>query len=500
MIGDLEVAYGDDARDRLKKGVDALANAVKVTLGPKGRNVIIGGPHVTKDGVTVARAMRSSNPIEGIAMDIAREAAMKTVSDVGDGTTTSTVLTQKIFEKGLSYVKEGENIIEIKRSIDRVCEKVVEELKKMSVDVKDEQLIDVATLSANGDAEIGKLISDVVLQVGKEGVITVEEAKGTETTVEVVEGMQFDRGYQSPYFINDKENSRVALENCMVIMCRGKLEKASVVMPYLEKAASDDKSVLIIADDVSEEILKMLVLNSMNGALRVCVVGVPGFRSSKEEYLMDISVLTGAKYDDVAVGNADKVIVTRDNTTIVGGTGSSEKKEQYLKELKMRCENTVDSHSKKVLNQRIARLSGSVAVLYVGAATEVEMKEKKDRVDDALHATRAAVEEGIVPGGGVTYLLISDMLGDEGIGEIIVGTALRSLFDTLLENAGENPQEILKGVGGTNGFNIRTGEFGDMYEMGIVDAAKISRIALESAVSVAGTLLTTECVIVDADD
>ncbi len=520
-----EITYDVEARDTLKKGVDALANAVKVTLGPKGRNVIIdkkfGAPSVTKDGVTVAKEIELKNPIENMGAQMLKEVASKTADVAGDGTTTATVLAQAIVTAGLKNVAAGANPMDLKRGIDKAVEAVVADLKKQSKSVGDDnkKIEAVATISANNDAEIGKLIADAMAKVKKEGVITVEEAKGTETEMKVVEGMQFDRGYISPYFVTDADAMEAVLEDAHILIYDKKISNMKELLPVLEKQVQTGKPLLIISEEVDGEALATLVVNKIRGSLKVCAVKAPGFGDRRKEMLQDIATLTGGTLiseergfklenaDLSYLGKANKITVDKDNTTIIGGAGKKADITARVNQIKAQIETTTSDYDKEKLQERLAKLAGGVAVLYVGAATEVEMKEKKDRVDDALHATRAAVEEGIVPGGGVAYIRaiesIEKMKGsneDEATGVQIIKRALEEPLRVIAENAGIEGSIVVQKVkdGKSDfGYNARTDEYENLYQAGIIDPTKVTRVALENAASIAGMLLTTECVLAD---
>lgn len=515
-----------EARNKMKKGVDVLANAVKVTLGPKGRNVVIekkfGAPQVTKDGVSVAKEIELEDPIENMGAQMVKEVASKTADIAGDGTTTATVLAQSIISEGLKMVAAGANPMDLKRGIDKAVELVVANLKTQSQTVGSDskKIQQVATISANNDENIGKLIAQAFAEVGKEGVITVEEAKGTETYVETVEGMQFDRGYISPYFVTNSEKMNVELQNPYILIFDKKISTMKDILHILEKVAQSGRPLLIIAEDIEGEALATLVVNKMRGTLKVAAVKAPGFGDRRKEMLTDIAILTngvviseelGHKLeaaDLTSLGQAASVTIDKDNTTIVGGKGKKDDIKQRINQIKGQIENTTSEYDKEKLQERLAKLSGGVAVLYVGAATEVEMKEKKDRVDDALHATRAAVEEGIVPGGGVAYLRaisvldvkIKGQVADEVTGMNIVRHALEAPMRTITSNAGIDGSIVIQKVKdgkGDFGFNARTEEFENLFKAGVIDPTKVSRVALENAASIAGLLLTTECVVAE---
>jgi chaperonin GroEL len=519
------IKFDTEAREKLKAGVDALANAVKVTLGPKGRNVVIekkyGAPNVTKDGVTVAKEIELEDPIENMGAQMVKEVASKTSDVAGDGTTTATVLAQAIMASGLKNVAAGANPMDLKRGIDKAVESVVNELKKMAqlVGNDNKKIEQVASISANNDAEIGKLIAEAMVKVTKDGVITVEESKGTDTYSEVVEGMQFDRGYLSPYFITNAEDMEAEMERGYVLIYDKKISAMKDLLPILEKVAQQGAQMLIIAEDIDGEALATLVVNKIRGTIKVCAVKAPGFGDRRKEMLQDIAVLTGGiviseeqgykleNADLTYLGRAERITVDKDNTTIVGGKGKKEDIKSRIAEIKNQIEKTTSDYDREKLQERLAKLSGGVAVLYIGAATEVAMKEKKDRVDDALHATRAAVEEGIVPGGGVAY--IRAMVGldkmkvvndDERIGVEIIKRALEEPIRTIVANAGiEGSIVVQKVKEGKDdyGFNARTEKYENLLKAGVIDPVKVTRVALENAASIAGLLLTTECTIVD---
>lgn len=521
-----QIFFDIEARNKMKKGVDTLANAVKVTLGPKGRNVVIekkfGAPAVTKDGVTVAKEIELEDPIENMGAQMVKEVASKTADIAGDGTTTATVLAQAIIAEGLKMVAAGANPMDLKRGIDKAVSLVVESLKGQSQTVGSDskKIQQVATISANNDETIGKLIAEAFGKVGKEGVITVEEAKGTDTTVDVVEGMQFDRGYISPYFVTNSEKMEAELQNPYILIYDKKISNMKDILHILEKVAQSGRPLLIIAEDLEGEALATLVVNKLRGTLKVAAVKAPGFGDRRKEMLTDIAILTkgiviseeqGYKLENADLsylGQASSVTIDKDNTTVVGGKGKKEDITARVNQIKAQIETTTSDYDKEKLQERLAKLSGGVAVLYVGAATEVEMKEKKDRVDDALHATRAAVEEGIVPGGGVAYIRAIEALDvkvrgqieDEQTGMAIVRRALEEPIRTLTANAGIDGsivvQKIREGKGDF-GFNARTEEFENLFKAGVIDPTKVSRVALENAASIAGMLLTTECVVAD---
>jgi chaperonin GroEL len=520
-----DITYNLEARDALKRGVDALANAVKVTLGPKGRNVIIdkkfGSPVITKDGVSVAKEIELKDPVENMGAQMLKEVASKTADLAGDGTTTATVLAQAIVTAGLKNVAAGANPMDLKRGIDKAVKAVVENLKKQSQNVGDDnkKIEQVATISANSDETIGKLIAEAMDKVKKEGVITVEEAKGTETTVEVVEGMQFDRGYISPYFVTNADKMEAVLENPYILIYDKKISTMKDLLPILEKAVQTGRPLLIIAEDVDGEALATLVVNKIRGSLKIAAVKAPGFGDRRKAMLEDIAILTGGTViaeeqgyklenaDLSFLGQAEKISIDKDNTTIVDGAGKKENIQARVKQIKAQMESTTSDYDKEKLQERLAKLAGGVAVLYVGAATEVEMKEKKDRVDDALHATRAAVEEGIIPGGGVAYIRAVEALEklkgineDEQTGIQIVKRAIEEPLRQIVANAGGEGsivvQKIKEGKGDF-GYNARTEQYENLYAAGVIDPTKVARVALENAASIAGMLLTTECVLAE---
>ncbi len=520
-----DIKFDIEARDGLKRGVDALANAVKVTLGPKGRNVIIsksfGGPTVTKDGVTVAKEVELRDPLENMGAQMVKEVASKTNDLAGDGTTTATVLAQAIVKEGLKNVAAGANPMDLKRGIDKAVEAIVKDLGKQSQEVgsSSEKIKQVASISANNDEVIGDLIATAFGKVGKEGVITVEEAKGTETYVDVVEGMQFDRGYLSPYFVTNPEKMNVELDNPYILLYDKKVSSLKELLPVLEPVAQSGKPLLIIAEDVDGEALSTLVVNKLRGALKIAAVKAPGFGDRRKAMLEDIAILTGGTViaeesgytlENATLemlGTAEKIAIDKDNTTIVNGAGNADLIKNRVNQIKGQMETTTSDYDKEKLQERLAKLAGGVAVLYVGAASEVEMKEKKDRVDDALHATRAAVEEGIVAGGGVALLrakaslsLIKADNADEATGIQIVFRAVESPLRTIVENAGLEGSVVVAKVSegtGDYGYNAKTDEYVDMLKAGIIDPKKVTRVALENAASVAGMILTTECALID---
>ncbi|MBD5286107.1 MAG: chaperonin GroEL [Muribaculaceae bacterium] len=519
------IKFNIQAREELKKGVDALADAVKVTLGPKGRNVIIekkfGAPHITKDGVTVAKEIELENAFENMGAQLVKEVASKTGDQAGDGTTTATVLAQAIVTEGLKNVAAGANPMDLKRGIDKAVSKVVEGIKAMSEEVDDDmaKIENVARISANNDEEIGRLIAEAMKKVKKEGVITVEEAKGTETTVDVVEGMQFDRGYISPYFVTNSEKMECEMDSPFILLYDKKISNLQEMLPILEAVAQTGRPLLIIAEDVDNEALATLVVNRLRGSLKICAVKAPGFGDRRKEMLEDIAVLTGgnvisevkgmqlkqATVNDL--GTAEKVTVNKDNTTIVNGAGSKDAIDARVAQIKAQIEATTSDYDKEKLHERLAKLAGGVAVLYIGAPSEVEMKEKKDRVDDALSATRAAIAEGIVPGGGVAYIrclsALDELQGannDETTGIAIIRRAIEEPLRQIVANAGLEGAVIVQKVkegSGDFGYNARTDSYENFFATGVIDPAKVTRVALENAASIAGMFLTTECVIAD---
>jgi chaperonin GroEL len=520
-----ELHFDTDARAALKRGVDQLAQAVKVTLGPKGRNVVIdrkfGAPTVTKDGVTVAKEVELSDPIENMGAQMVKEVATKTSDLAGDGTTTATILAQAIFREGLKNVTAGSNPMAIKRGIDKAVEQVVAELKVISTPTKGKkEIAQVGTISANNDEEIGNLIADAMEKVGKDGVITVEEARGLETTLETVEGMQFDRGYLSPYFVTDPERMEAVLEDALVLIHDKKISSMKDLLPVLEKVAQLGRPLLIIAEDVEGEALATLVVNKLRGTLRVCAVKAPGFGDRRKAMLQDIAVLTGGqvvseevgfKLENATVtelGKAKRIVIDKDNTTVIDGAGEGSQIKGRIDEIRVAIDKSTSDYDREKLQERLAKLSGGVAVINVGAATETEMKEKKARVEDALHATRAAVEEGIVPGGGVALLRIQKKLrefsagdADEQIGVSIVVRALEEPIRQIAENSGAEGSIVVDKVrtadSDTFGFNARTEKYEDLVEAGVIDPTKVTRTALQNAASIASLLLTTECVVVE---
>ncbi|MDR2626596.1 MAG: chaperonin GroEL [Dysgonamonadaceae bacterium] len=520
-----EIKYNMDARDLLKKGVDELANAVKVTLGPKGRNVIIekkfGAPQITKDGVTVAKEVDLADPFQNMGAQLVKEVASKTNDDAGDGTTTATVLAQSIIGVGLKNVTAGANPMSLKRGIDKAVAAVVADLKSQAQEIGDDlkKIENVAKISANGDETIGKLISEAMSKVKKEGVITVEEAKGTDTYVDVVEGMQFDRGYISAYFVTDTEKMEANLENPLILIYDKKISVLKEMLPILEQSVQTGKPLLIIAEDIDSEALATLVVNRLRGSLKICAVKAPGFGDRRKEMLEDIAILTGGvviseekglKLEGATLdmlGSAEKITVNKDNTIIVNGAGKKEAISSRINQIKAQIEKTTSDYDREKLQERLAKLAGGVAVLYVGAASEVEMKEKKDRVDDALSATRAAIAEGTVPGGGIAYIRSVDALeklegenDDETTGIEIVKRAIEEPLRQIVENAGKEGAVIVQKVKegkGDYGYNAYKDVYENLYQSGVIDPAKVARVALENAASIAGMFLTTECVIAE---
>ena len=523
-----EIKFNMDARDLLKKGVDELANAVKVTLGPKGRNVIIekkfGAPHITKDGVTVAKEVELACPYENMGAQLVKEVASKTNDDAGDGTTTATVLAQSIIGVGLKNVTAGANPMDLKRGIDKAVKVVVDNIAGQAQEIGDdfEKIENVAKISANGDETIGALIAEAMRKVKKEGVITVEEAKGIETTVDVVEGMQFDRGYISPYFVTDTEKMEAQMENPYILIYDKKISVLKELLPVLEQTVQTGRPMLIIAEDIDSEALATLVVNRLRGNLKICAVKAPGFGDRRKAMLEDIAILTGGtviseekglKLEGATIdmlGTAEKVTVNKDNTVIVNGAGDKDAIHSRVSQIKVQIENTTSDYDKEKLQERLAKLAGGVAVLYVGAASEVEMKEKKDRVDDALSATRAAIEEGVVPGGGIAYIrAISSLEGlkgeneDETTGIEIVKRAIEEPLRQIVANAGKEGavvvQKVKEGTGDF-GYNARKDIYENLYAAGVIDPAKVTRVALENAASIAGMFLTTEAVIAEVKE
>ena len=520
-----EIVFNMEAREQLKKGVDELANAVKVTLGPKGRNVIIekkfGAPHITKDGVTVAKEVELADPFMNTGAQLVKSVASKTGDDAGDGTTTATVLAQSIVNVGIKNVTAGANPMDLKRGIDKAVAKVIENIKEQAEAVGSDydKIEQVATISANNDPEIGKLIADAMRRVSKDGVITIEEAKGTETSIGVVEGMQFDRGYLSPYFVTDTEKMECVMDNPYILIYDKKISNLKDFLPILEPAIQTGRPLLVIAEDVDSEALTTLVVNRLRAQLKICAVKAPGFGDRRKEMLEDIAILTGGiviseekglSLEQATIemlGRCDKVTVSKDNTTIVNGAGSKDAIAERVAQIKAQIAATKSDYDKEKLQERLAKLAGGVAVLYVGAASEVEMKEKKDRVDDALCATRAAIEEGIVPGGGVAYIRAIDALeglkgdnADETTGIEIIKRAVEEPLRQIVSNAGKEGAVVVQKVRegeGDFGYNARTDVYEHMKAAGVVDPAKVTRVALENAASIAGMFLTTECVIVE---
>ena len=520
-----EILFNIDAREQLKKGVDALANAVKVTLGPKGRNVIIekkfGAPHITKDGVTVAKEIELADAYQNTGAQLVKEVASKTGDDAGDGTTTATVLAQAIVAEGLKNVTAGASPMDIKRGIDKAVAKVVESIKDQAETVGDnyDKIEQVATVSANNDPVIGKLIADAMRKVSKDGVITIEEAKGTDTTIGVVEGMQFDRGYLSAYFVTNTEKMECEMEKPYILIYDKKISNLKDFLPILEPAVQTGRPLLVIAEDVDSEALTTLVVNRLRSQLKICAVKAPGFGDRRKEMLEDIAILTGGvviseekglKLEQATIemlGTADKVTVTKDYTTVVNGAGNKDSIKERCEQIKAQIVATKSDYDREKLQERLAKLSGGVAVLYVGAASEVEMKEKKDRVDDALRATRAAIEEGIIPGGGVAYIRAIDSLegmkgdnADETTGIGIIKRAIEEPLREIVANAGKEGAVVVQKVRegkGDFGYNARTDVYENLHAAGVVDPAKVARVALENAASIAGMFLTTECVIVE---
>ncbi len=522
------IQFNSEARSALKSGVDALANAVKVTLGPKGRNVVIdrkfGAPNVTKDGVSVAKEIELQDAVENMGAQMVKEVASKTADVAGDGTTTATVLAQALITEGMRNVASGANPMDLKRGMNKASSAIVSELKKMSKEVGSDnsKIEQVATISANNDNNIGSLIAEAMKTVGNEGVITVEEAKGMETTVTTVEGMQFDRGYLSPYFVTNPEKMEADLENPYILIFDKKISNMKDLLPVLEQTAQSGRPLLIIAEDVDGEALATLVVNKIRGSLKIAAVKAPGFGDRRKDMLKDIAILTGGqviseetglKLENTAIadlGSAEKITINKDNTTIVNGAGDKGAIESRVGQIKAQIETTTSDYDREKLQERLAKLSGGVAVLYVGAATEVEMKEKKDRVDDALHATRAAVEEGIVPGGGTAYIRAASTLTelegeneDETTGIKIVLRAVEEPLRQIVSNAGGEGAVVVNTVKegkGDFGYNARTEVFENLLEAGVIDPTKVSRVALENAISISGMMLTTECVISDIEE
>ncbi len=519
-----QIIFDTEARDKLKRGVDTLANAVKVTLGPKGRNVIIdkkfGSPAITKDGVTVAKEIELADPIENMGAQLVKEVASKTADAAGDGTTTATVLAQAIYTIGAKNVAAGANPMDLKRGIDKAVGAIVKELHAQSKSITtSKEITQVASISANNDHEIGQMIADAMEKVGKEGVITVEEARGTETEVKTVEGMQFDRGYLSPYFVTNTEKMEAEMERPFILISEKKVSSMKELLPVLEAVAQTGRPLMIIAEDVDGEALATLVVNKIRGALKVCAVKAPGFGDRRKAMLEDIAILTGGtviseergfKLEGVEIdmlGQCEKALVDKDNTTIINGAGNEDEIKGRVGQIKAQIESTTSDYDKEKLQERLAKLSGGVAIIYIGAATEVEMKEKKDRVDDALHATRAAVEEGIVAGGGVAFIRAQSVLegidthnADERTGVQIIRNAIEAPLRTIVANAGGEGSVVVQAVKagkGAYGYNARDDKYEDMIASGIIDPTKVTRLALENAASIAGLLLTTEAVVCD---
>jgi chaperonin GroEL len=518
------IFFDTEAREKLKKGVDALADAVKVTLGPKGRNVILdkkfGAPTITKDGVTVAKDIELKEPIENMGAQLVKEVASKTADQAGDGTTTATVLTQAIFNAGIKNVAAGANPMDLKRGVDKAVATVVENLKKQSKKINSSnEIAQVATISANNDKEIGKMIADAMDKVGKDGVITVEEAKGTETEVKTVEGMQFDRGYLSPYFVTNADKMEADLDSPYILIYEKKVSSMKELLPILEQVVQTGRPLLIIAEDVDGEALATLVVNKIRGALKIAAVKAPGFGDRRKAMLEDIAILTGGtviseergfKLENTTIdflGTAEKIHIDKDNTTIVNGSGKKDDIKARINQIKAQIESTTSDYDKEKLQERLAKLSGGVAILYIGAATEVEMKEKKDRVDDALHATRAAVEEGVIPGGGVALIRAAASLEklkgdneDQNTGIAIIKSAIEAPLRTIVSNAGLEGFVIVQKVKEGKddyGYNAREDKYENLVAAGIIDPTKVTRLALENAASIASLLLTTECVVAD---
>jgi len=524
-----QLKFSDNARHLLKVGLDTLADAVKVTLGPAGRNVLLqkgSGPHITKDGVSVAKEIQLENPFMNMGVQLVKEVSQKTADEAGDGTTTATVLAQAIAEKGFEMVDAGTNPIYLKRGMDKAVEVVVSELEKQAVKVGD-KVEQIATISANSDENIGKLIADAFEKVGKDGVITVEEAKGIETYMEVVDGMQFDKGYLSTHFSTNQEKMQAELENPYILLYDGRISNMNDILKLLEGVAQSSKPLVIIADDVEGEVLGTLVVNKLRGALNVCAVKAPAFGDRKKEIMRDIATVTGGtfitsevghKLEDVTLdmlGVAEKVVVTKDNTTIVNGAGTAEEIAERVQSIKNQIESSQSDYEKEKMQERLAKLAGGVAVLYIGAGSEVELKEKKDRVDDALQATKAAIEEGVVEGGGIALLRTLKALNDletedawETDGVEVIREALSAPIVQILENAGQNATDIISSLythwevegGETLGYNAKTEEFVDMFADGVIDPKKVTRTAIQNATSVVGMILTTECMVVDRPD
>ena len=518
-----QIKFDAEARQKILAGVEKLSTAVSSTLGPSGRNVILdkkfGSPQITKDGVTVAKEIELPDPFENMGAQMVKEVASKTNDVAGDGTTTATLLAEAIYREGLKNLTAGANGMALKRGIDKATAAVVEAIAKLSKKVKSaDEIAQVATLSANGDAEIGKMISEAMDKVGKEGTITVEEAKTLDSSLDVVEGMQFDKGYLSPYFVTDAESMECELENPFILLFEKKISNLQELLPLLQTVAKSGRPLMIIAEDVEGEALATLVVNKLRGTFQVCAVKAPGFGDRRKAILEDIAILTGGKLisEDIGIklesvtvdmlGRAKKVVVDKDNTTIVEGLGKGADIKARVEQIKKQIEETTSDYDREKLQERLAKLAGGVALIKVGAATEAAMKEKKDRVDDALHATRAAVEEGIVPGGGVAYLRAQkavealDLEGDEKVGANIIARAIEAPLRKLVNNAGQEAALVIANVKkatGTNGYNVRTGEYCDLLKAGVVDPAKVTRSALQNAASIAGLLLTTDCMVTD---
>ena len=520
-----QIVFNNDAREQLRKGVDALANAVKVTLGPKGRNVVIdkkfGAPHVTKDGVSVAKEIELEDGIENMGAQMVKEVASKTNDQAGDGTTTATVLAQAIVNTGLKNVTAGANPMDLKRGIDKATAAIIADIKAQAQEVGGDinKIRQVATISANNDSTIGNIIAEAMEKVSKDGVITIEDAKGIETSVKVVEGMQFDRGYISPYFVTDTDKMECTYDNPLILIYDKKISSLQVILPILEQVAKTGRALLIIAEDVETEAMATLVVNRLRGGLKVVAVKAPGFGDRRKEMLQDIAILTGGvviseeqgyKLEDAdmsMLGQCDKVTIDKDNTTIVNGRGDAEQIKARVGQIKAQIEKTTSDYDREKLQERLAKLAGGVAVIYVGAASEVEMKEKKDRFDDALHATRAAVEEGIIPGGGTAFIRAAEKLNtvvaeneDEKLGIEIIRRAIEAPLRMIVENAGLEGSVIVNEVKngkGDYGYNARAEKFENLFQSGVIDPAKVARVALENAASIAGMLLTTECVLCD---
>ena len=519
-----QIYFNTKSRENLRKGVDILANAVKVTLGPKGRNVILdkkfGAPTITKDGVTVAKEIELKDPVENLGAQLVKEVASKTADDAGDGTTTATILAQAIFNNGIKNVAAGANPMDLKRGVDKAVKCVVSDLKSQSKEIKDSsEISQIATVSANNDRDIGNMVADAMDKVGRDGVITVEEAKSTETEVKTVEGMQFDRGYLSPYFVTNSDKMEVELEKPYILIYDKKISAMKELLPVLELISQSGKPLLIIAEDIEGEALATIVVNKIRGTLKVAAVKAPGFGDRRKAMLEDLAILTGGtviseergyKLESATIdylGTANKINIDKDNTTIISGAGKKSDINARVNQIKKQIENTTSEYDKEKLQERLAKLSGGVAILYVGAATEVEMKEKKDRVDDALHATRAAVQEGIVAGGGIAFIRAINSLDkldldneDQNTGVIIVKTALESPIRTIVENSGGEGSVVIQKVKENKndfGYNAATDTYESMFAAGIIDPTKVTRLALENAASIASLLITTECVIVD---